>query len=354
MSDYISVILGGLYAITLISITIFSIVNNIVQQKTMGLSPISLKRYNIMMIFSPIYILTICVGLIIYIPDNYNNLSFVFWISVFLIMLITIHAYSILEPFYNLEKFKVTLIKNRIKKLKKENKKNSNTILEKNIIIELKKLDEYNRKNSYFSIEDVQSIWNGYLRIITDKDINTSNDFKKELVQIGFVVFGNDFIFISESETMVREELIEMIIKNKLNNNNVILFEFVFNKLYELYDYYKKNNEGFEKFNQLFKDYLYQIFLTPKYINLLFELILDEKWNIKDAEYISLYLKKIINMDKFIDYSVVVSNEKLDEIINYLLVCYNDESEFKCKYGEDFDEFIKSCFILIRKDMRND
>ena len=37
LNEYIPIIIGGLYAITLISITIFSIVGNIIQQKTMGM-----------------------------------------------------------------------------------------------------------------------------------------------------------------------------------------------------------------------------------------------------------------------------------------------------------------------------
>jgi len=351
---YISVILGGLYSITLISITIFSIVGNIIQQKTLGMSPTSLKRYQIPIIFFPLYILTLCVGLIIFKSDYYDNLTFVFWISIDLIVLISVQAYSILEPFYNLQEFKQALINKQIKKINVQNKKSTNYMLEMSIIKELKKLNEYKEEDTYFTIDDVKDIWHRYLAIITDKGIRISKEFKKELVEIGFIIFGDDILSILESDSLAKEELVEIIISDKLNTPNNKLFVFVFDKLYDLYEYYKMNNQGFEKFNQLFKDYLHQIFFSKEYINLLLEILFDEKWNIKDVEYISLYLKNIINMSKIIDYKEIISNENLDDMLNYILVCFKDKTKFEYKYGEVFDEFIKSCFILIRKEENND
>lgn len=354
LNEYIPIIIGGLYAITLISITIFSIVGNIIQQRTMGMSPTSLIRYKIIMIFLPLYLLTFYVGLIILFPNCYNNVYFVFSMSIVLICLISVQSYCILEPFYNLKEFKKALINNKVKKIKIENKNSSNYILEKNIIDELKKLIEYKQEDSYFTEEDVKNIWHRYLAIITDKDIYVSKEFKKQLVEIGFIIFGEDIVYVLESDSVAKEELVECIISDKLNTPNSKLFVYVFDKLYELYEYYKKANQGFEKFNQLFKDYLHHIFFSNRYINLLLEILFDEKWNIKDVEYISLYLKNVINMSKIIDYKEIISNELLDDMLSYVLICHKDKTKFDCKYGEEFDEFIKTCFILIRKEGNDD
>ena len=165
VEGFISVIIGGLYAITLISITIFSIVGNIIQKKTMGMSPSLLIRYKIFAIFSPLYILTMFVGLMIFLP-YYNTVTLVFILSVDLILLISVQSYYILEPFYDLQLFKQTLVKKQLKSFRKKIKKLTNNMLEKEVIISLKKLDEYKDEESFFVIDVVKKIWAQNLGVI--------------------------------------------------------------------------------------------------------------------------------------------------------------------------------------------
>lgn len=354
LGDYISVILGGLYAIVLISTTIFSIVGNIIQQKTMGMSPMSLIRYKIIMIFSPLYVLTLFVGVIVFNPSCYNNIYFVFFVSIYLIFLISYQSYFILEPFYDLSRFKQTVIKNQIRGFYKINSQVSNNIFEKKLIEELKKLREYKNEGSYFDIADVKDIWEKYLEFDMDKINALSVTFKKELVQVGFSIFEDDLININITASIAKYELVEMIISGKLDKYSRNLFVYVFNQLYDLYDYYKMNRCGFEEYNKLFVNFMESTFFDNKYMNLLLEILLDDKWNIKDVEYISLYFRNILIMFKNMDYREVISNELLGEKVNYFMACYKDNRKFNSKYGEEFDDFIKSCFVLISKEASND
>ena len=357
MDKYIPVILDGMFTIALVSVTIFSIVSNIIQRRAFEMSPTILKRYKIGIIFLPLYLLIAFIALIIFFPKDFDKIVIVWIALLLLIILITAQTYLILQPFYNLKKFKETLINEKIKKFIKENKKNSDDTYSKNIVSDLKKIqDEYKNENSYFDIKDIEVIWYKYMKIVYDKNLKISIELKKKMIEIGYGIFDERFADIFDDNHFLIEEFIEITITEKLSKFNKKLFIIVFNKLYDLYIYYKNNNSSYEKFNQLYREYLLKLIENFDYLEVMLEIIFDDKWNIKDAGYIHMYLRSIINLLNYgiINIDNIKINEYLVEKLDYIKEGFKDRTTFNKKYGEKFDVFFESCFVLINKEENNE
>ncbi len=112
-SEYISIIIGGLFGITTIMVAIFSLISNDVTKKTSGFSLINLKRYKIWLLLLPIYLVFIMSFIMMFFPEC-NNIIFLFFGTIIILIIVTVQSYYILQPIYKQNKCKKAIIKNKI------------------------------------------------------------------------------------------------------------------------------------------------------------------------------------------------------------------------------------------------
>ena len=95
--------------------------------------------------------------------------------------------------------------------------------------------------------------------------------------------------------------------------------------------------------------YLINYMSSVELLNCLLDIILNNNWNKKDTMYIHVYLKNIISNSKLI----IVYDEALTDKLDYVLNCFNGVESFDKRYGQNFDGFIKTCFVLIKEEKDN-
>ena len=121
-SEYIPIIIGGLFGLTTLMLAVFSLISNDVTKKTSGFSLINLKRYKRWLLLLPIYLVFITTFLMMFF-ESLNNETFLFISTVVIILVVSLQTNFILQPLYNQNKCNQAIIKNRVNSFKKKIKK---------------------------------------------------------------------------------------------------------------------------------------------------------------------------------------------------------------------------------------
>lgn len=347
VDDVFNTVINGLYGFTTISIAVFAILGNSIQKKILGIPLVSLIRYNIFMLFVPIVFLTCSVLLMIIFPCIFYNSNVIWIISVIIISFVLIHAKYMLEPIYNEKKFNNVLINKKFKKDKKDNLRTYSNILEELDELKEQYMNKTKGKNVYFDDTDIKNIWNKYVDELFLQEDNISKKSYGKLFDIGFDLFNKNFISTYMDSSLDKYVFIDYLIDFKLDNDE--LCEFIFNKLYEFHDDYVNGVINLDEYNDLLIKYLKKVFSSVELLNCLLDIILNNNWNKKDTMYIHVYLKNIISNSKLI----IVYDEALTDKLDYVLNCFNGVESFDKRYGQNFDGFIKTCFVLIKEEKDN-
>ena len=340
--DYISIILTGLFGISLLSITIFAILTSITQEKY-GI-PLSLfKRYKIFLLFFPLLLLILFIFLNIY----FNlNLFFICFEAIIIIGIIIMYSHYLLEPFYNANKFKRHLLKVKINNLKKESKKLYYLDFENKILQELDIL--LKRKNLSWTYEELKGCYINFI-MFNNKYIY-SLEFQNKIIDLGFKFFGNDLIdMYSSIDNISLEYFIEYLLQNNMTKYNAKNFYFIFDKLEYLY------NDKPEVCYKLFEEFAQYVFRKPIYFKKMVNYLFNDKWTNLDVPYLKVYIKLMLELDNIINLlNLFENNDEVKEKYNYIKDTYNNNNNLNEKYGSNIDEILLSCYILTRKEQENE
>lgn len=338
--EVFSTIINGLYGISMISITIFTILSNQIKQKLLGIPYVSLERYKIYMLFLPLIILSIGVMPILIWPCYFLCKWYIFLLSLVIVTFLIVHSYLMLEPKYNEEKFKNTIIKKRFKS--KKNKDISSIIKELEDLKTRYKDKNIDEENLHYSRNDIITIWKKYNEELFELDVSVT-DFNS-VMNIGFELFGNDMYKIDLYDKLEKYLYINYLIDNKLDSE--LAFMTIFDILHVNIISDKLNDIKYYRCIELWNKFLLFISSSIDLQAYLMNIIANNEWNKKDCKYLHVYIRLLINNR----INLSTFNIKIPDKIQYIFDCYDDSNNFKEKFGINFENFVKTCFTIYRKE----
>lgn len=339
-TDYISIVIGETYGISVILLTIFSIISTYINNKIMGFSPIVLNRYKLITLFSPLLIHTLFVFAIQVFPFL-NNIYVALVESLFLIIYILVLAYYVLQPFYNKDKFKETILNEKIKDFNFKCKDNSKEIVPF-VEEEASQLDKYFSEESEASTISItkNDIKTYFTMLFNEIILNKLDDAKiLDIISILEKYIIDDYRDL-ENFDVSDDVKIEYMFKCLDKGNNEKLYRDIFDKLYTMY--FKTSEKKY--INELMN----VTWNNSSNITFLVNILFDGKWNSADVEYLSIYFKIIYLKYMILDFDL---NSDTDDKINYFLNCF-ETNKFNKKYGADVDDFLNTLCIYLRKEVK--
>ena len=344
LTDMMSAVISGIFSISMISITIFSLVSNDIQKKALGLSLTSLKRYYIYAIFAPLIILIMEMMLIVLFPNFFNSDFFAVVFSSIIVLYLIFHAIKVLQPYYSPKVFKDAIIKARFKKNK--NKRSVNEI-----IVELTNLKNAylksieNKSSILYDDNDIKELWNYYTNEL--KMLEVTKEDSIVIFNIKNELFPDDFYDLPNGikDEYYIEYLIEYRLKEDYEKTFEVLFE-MFHSLFGKLHVYSNNND---LITILLPRFVLSIDHNKLLINCLLKKITNNDWNKKDAIYLHIFIHYILLIKE-----TIMTLDITPSKIEYLYNCYEDNSNYNEKFGRNYDAFLKTCFKLIREDQENE
>ena len=316
-TDYASILIGGLYGITLITLTIYGILAERIRRKAVGVQILKLFRYNILTMFFPVTALTTYVILMMY----YEILNESWTLSILalcILVYIVIHATLILQIFYKPEKLKDAILKKHMKEISNISKKENYKELEKKIIIRLKQFFFQEDNNSdemdiIIENDDLKKLLKHYLRCRKDhNEKEYSEKFCKEVIEAGIKIYKNNFA----------EELIfngvphQYVLNTELSYRDLNNYNEFSSFFKQLYDYYmlSKQQDNLESCLLLITKFCIIIAREEIILHNLLTLMTSNEYNPGDYEYFKDILKVIIKFQD--DSKYHIEDDRLNNIIN--------------------------------------
>lgn len=314
--EYISIITGGLFGLATIMVAVFSLISNDVTKKISGFSLINLKRYNILFLLSPIYLVFITIFIMMF-YQKCNNEIFLFFCTIIIILMITLQTYLVLQPLYNQNKCKQAMIKNKIKTFKKKIRKaKTNNDIQKMLEIEKTELFDLiafdNENNKYILLNDKEKIYKSYIDILKKNKQKLSDKLNVALIEIGLNIFGYDFINILSDFSFPETLLLEFFLKKNNDKFNIELHKKNLELIHTLFEKHK-NKESREKIyiKEQISLFFSHTIKNKDAINLIWNYIYNtNNWNNADCQFIKYLLHALSNSFSKIP---AIYEESLDE-----------------------------------------
>lgn len=353
--NYSEIVISGTYGFTTIALTVFSIISTYIRSNVFPIQIVNLKRYSLILIFLPIIIHTFYLWIIFY-NQLYGEFAFSILESSILIIYIFVHSSFILEIYYNPDNFKSIIKSKRTHGFMKKIK----SLSEEDILKELKKekeeFDKYfnerrsGNDNYIYNQMDAKEYFFELIKKIIEKIIDEENILKcmeivKEYLDIDEKTIDNFTI----SDITKIKYLLRYSLKEK---NNIEVYQSIFNRLYSLYENNKKGETSeevysLECYSELFTQLQLLTWCDSIRIKYLLDTLFDNKWNIEDSVYLSIFYKYIINIHNYI--KIDVDSETKNKI-NYIINAYEDTSLLKDnQYGKEINELIKLIINYLKK-----
>ncbi len=125
VEEYFRILLGGLFGIATIVVAVMSFASNIINEKCLNMYVNKLLRFNVFVIFLPIYYLVFYCFAIMRYPILATNIIWIMvWISIFLIIT-TRCSYLVAQYVIDTSRFEDKVLEVSIKNIKKDMKKNN-------------------------------------------------------------------------------------------------------------------------------------------------------------------------------------------------------------------------------------
>lgn len=368
INDYITIIIEGMFGISTIIIGVFSIVSSNIQRKYVGLKIADLNRYRTVLLFLPIYVLTLSLLAIFIFPSYCNNLWFVFSSFAVLVIVSIIQSTFILKPLYNLEIVKQLLIKKKLKELTKtlKKQKGKNYIeLEKIILtdfedmVQLLLVDASEDINS--TLENKKEVYLKYLEIRSQVNKESySENLVSKFVFFGYKLLGEEFYKIIDDIDLSISDITKYLINGINTQTDVEICNYIFSSLHTIFEDWNGKNTfktTAQSFNKSFINYIRIILKNPVYFSLILNIIWNDKWTTKDCSYFELYVRNIINIcntDKIYEKNIKSSLSDEDiEKLEYVVESYKNQKKLGKKGTEQFNDKLKTIYILMEKSVKS-
>lgn len=341
--EYFKILLGGLYGIATIVITVMSIAANIINGKFLNMYANKLFRFNICFCFLPIYYLVAYTILAMKWSFFSTNIIIILVFIVLFLVFITYASYLTAQYVIDTKRFQVKVLEVSIKELKKaiKNKDNSNSIVIQYICEAYKSINS-SECRIFVENKDREELYNRYIEQI---DIDTISD--KELIDLLEILtteFGKTKAF-ELCEGFNRGQLTYIYMLGVNQSSSREMMKMCIEKIHSYITYCElimDNKEYYFLINdmniRLMLKHTEYLLLTLKYIN-------NQKFVIQDANYLVFIIKQIFKISKMVD----LYNLKMDEKEELLLKKILDSSkDYKWeKTGNSNDEVIQTALIII-------
>ncbi len=258
--DYIPIILGGLFALATIMLAVFSIISNMVTDRTCGVSLISLRRYRWYWLLAPIY----SVFLISILMIKFNDITFLIISSIVIVGSISFQTRLILQPIYDFKKGKEKIVAVTIKEIqtliKKEpsgDMKSFHFYMNKKEFIKRKRKKEeiitqnmtellpyiaFNKENKYINHEDKKRIYAEYVYLAFKENV-MDEAFTIKLIEYGVNIFGMEYFkYINEYGFSQVTELDFLVEKCKVSFSEQY-YKRIFENIHDLFEAHESGSD---------------------------------------------------------------------------------------------------------------
>ncbi len=342
-SEYIPIIIGGLFGLTTLMLAVFSLISNDVTKKTSGFSLINLKRYKRWLLLLPIYLVFITTFLMMFF-ESLNNETFLFISTVVIILVVSLQTNFILQPLYNQNKCKQAIIKNRVNSFKKKIKKSkTNNKIEE--ILENEKVELFdliafdNEENKYVLLNDKKIIYTSYIEVLREKKESMNESLNISLIEIGINIFGDDFVDISSDFEFPEIILLDVFLNRNKTKFSISLHQRNLELIHTLFESHR-NGAPIET---IYNDeqiilFLTQTVMNPEAMIFILNYIFDTaNWSYSDSSFIKFLLSVFSNsFHIFSKMYETYLNEETYKRFEDIMINFKNKKELK-KENDEFD-----------------